>query len=292
MAKVIDGKKIADEVKLGLEKDIVRLKEKGIVPCLGAILVGDNPASHVYVSMKEKACIKLGMNSEVRRLEKDSSQDEVIKTVEEFNNRKDVNGILVQLPLPSHLNESEILEKIIPEKDVDGLHPINFGKLLAGEPHFIPCTPAGILEIFKHEKIDPEGKHTVIVGRSNIVGKPMAALLIRKAENANSTVTVCHTRTKNLEYFTQSADILIAAMGVPEKITGDMIKENAVVIDVGTNRVDDPTKEKGYRLVGDVHFESVEKKAGAITPVPGGVGPLTIAMLLKNTVEAAKSQSI
>ena len=292
MTKIIDGKKIAENIKIRLKKEIDLLRDKGVVPCLGVILVGNNPASKIYVNMKEKECIKLGITSEVRGLKEESSQEEVIKNIEEFNNNKDVNGILVQLPLPNHLNESEILMRVNPEKDVDGLHPINFGKLLAGEPNFIPCTPAGILEIFECENIDPEGKHAVIIGRSNIVGKPLAALLMRKAKGGNATVTICHTRTKNLAHFTRQADIVIAAMGVPEGIKGDMVKEDSVVIDVGVNRVDDPLSKKGYRLVGDVHFESVEKKAKAITPVPGGVGPLTIAMLLKNTVYAAKIQNL
>jgi len=292
MTKIIDGKKIAENIKIRLKKEIDLLRDKGVVPCLGVILVGNNPASKIYVNMKEKECIKLGITSEVRGLKEESSQEEVIKNIEEFNNNKDVNGILVQLPLPNHLNESEILMRVNPEKDVDGLHPINFGKILAGEPNFIPCTPAGILEIFEYENIDPEGKHAVIIGRSNIVGKPLAALLMRKAKGGNATVTICHTRTKNLAHFTRQADIVIAAMGVPEGIKGDMVKEDSVVIDVGVNRVDDPLSKKGYRLVGDVHFESVEKKAKAITPVPGGVGPLTIAMLLKNTVYAAKIQNL
>ncbi len=291
MAKIIDGKSIAEEVKTRLIGDIDSLINKGITPHLSVLLVGDNPASHVYVAMKEKSCIKLGISSEVRRLDKDVSQEEIIKNIEELNNNKDVNGILVQLPLPKHVKENEVLIKIDPKKDVDGLHPENFGRLLAGNPEFIPCTPAGILEILEHENIDPEGKHAVIVGRSNIVGKPLAALLMRKAKGGNATVTICHTRTKNPDFFTKNADILIAAMGVPEKITGEMVKEDAIVIDVGVNRVDDPTAKKGYRLVGDVHFESVEKKVKAITPVPGGVGPLTIAMLLKNTVLAAKKQN-
>jgi len=291
MAKIIDGKQIAEEVKTKLKNEIDSLKENGVTPHLSVLLVGDNPASQVYVSMKEKACDKLGISSEVRRLSKEISQEEVIKNVEELNNNDDVNGILIQLPLPKHLKENEILMKIDPQKDVDGLHPVNFGKLLAGNPEFVPCTPAGILEILEYENIDPEGKHAVIVGRSNIVGKPIAALLMRKAKGGNATVTICHTRTKETAHFTRQADILIAAMGVPETITGNMVKEGAVVIDVGMNRIDDPTAKKGYRLVGDVHFESVEKKVRAITPVPGGVGPLTIAMLMKNTVLAAKQQN-
>lgn len=289
MAKIIDGKRIADEIKMKVKEELEVLKNQGIQPSLGVILVGDNPASKIYVGMKEKECMKLGINSDVRRFEKSISQSEVIKNIEEFNNNNDISGILVQLPLPSHLNESEILMRINPEKDVDGLHPINFGKLLSGEPKFVPCTPAGILEILNYEKIETAGKNAVIVGRSNIVGKPIAALLMRKAENGNATVTVCHTKTRDLSYFTKNADILIAAMGVPERINGEMVKEGVVVIDVGMNRVSDSSLEKGYRLVGDVHFGSVEKKAMAITPVPGGVGPLTIAMLLKNTVWAAKN---
>jgi methylenetetrahydrofolate dehydrogenase (NADP+)/methenyltetrahydrofolate cyclohydrolase len=289
MAKIIDGKKIADEIKVKLKQELEVLKSQGVYPSLGAILVGDNPASKIYVGMKEKECVKLGINLDVRRFEKDLPQNDVIKNIEEFNNNKDISGILVQLPLPPHLNESEILMSINPEKDVDGLHPINFGKLLYGEPKFIPCTPAGILEILNYEKIDTVGKNVVIVGRSNIVGKPIAALLMRKAENANATVTVCHTKTKDLSHFTKQADILIAAMGDPERISGEMVKEGVIVIDVGQNRVSDSSLEKGYRIVGDVHFESVEKKAKAITPVPGGVGPLTIVMLLKNTIWAAKN---
>ena len=289
MAKIIDGKKIADEIKMKMREELEILKNQGIYPSLGVILVGDNPASKIYVGMKEKECVKMGINSDVRRFEKDLPQSEVIKNIEDFNNNKDISGILVQLPLPSHLNESEILMRINPEKDVDGLHPINFGKLLSGEPKFIPCTPAGILEILNYEKVDTAGKNVVVVGRSNIVGKPIAALLMRKAKNGNATVTVCHTKTIDLSHFTKQADILIAAMGVPERISGEMVREGVIVIDVGQNRINDSSSEKGYRIVGDVHFESVEKKAKAITPVPGGVGPLTIAMLLKNTIWAAKN---
>ena len=291
MAKIIDGKKIAEEIKGKLQDELEILKSKGIIPGIGVILVGDNPASHSYVDMKERSCEKLGINSIVKRFDKVISQEEVIKQIEEFNQDKSINGILVQLPLPNHLNENVILLKIDPDKDVDGIHPMNFGRLLAGDPIFIPCTPYGILEILQYEGIETDSKHAVVIGRSNIVGKPISVLLNRKAKNGNATVTMCHTRTKNLSDFTLQADILISAMGVPNKITGDMIKEGAVVIDVGTNRVDDPTAKKGYKIVGDVEFESAEKKAGIISPVPGGVGPLTIAMLMKNTITAAKRQA-
>ena len=291
MAKIIDGKKIAEDVKSKLQTEIETLVKKGITPCLGVLLIGDNPASHVYVGMKEKACAKLGVISKTMRLDKNVTKEEVIRHIDELNNDKKVNGILVQLPLPNQLDENEILMRIDPMKDVDGIHPMSFGRLLAGDPTFIPCTPHGILKILEYEGIDTEGKHAVVVGRSIIVGKPIAVLLSRKAKGGNATVTVCHTRTKNLSEFTRQADILIAAMGVPEAITGDMIKEGAVVIDVGTNRVDDPAAKKGYRLVGDVEFETAEKKASLISPVPGGVGPLTIAMLMENTVTAAKLQN-
>ncbi|MCK4966897.1 bifunctional 5,10-methylene-tetrahydrofolate dehydrogenase/5,10-methylene-tetrahydrofolate cyclohydrolase, partial [bacterium] len=234
MAKIIDGKKIAEDIKNKLETEIETLAKKGITPCLGVLLIGDNPASNVYVGMKEKACAKLSMISKTIRLDKDVTQEEVLRHIDELNNDKAVNGILVQLPLPNQLDENEILMRIDPMKDVDGIHPMSFGRLLAGDPTFISCTPHGILKILEYEGVDTEGKHAVVVGRSIIVGKPIAVLLSRKAKGGNATVTVCHTRTKNLSEFTRQADILIAAMGVPEAITGDMIKEGAVVIDVGT----------------------------------------------------------
>jgi len=288
VAVIIDGKKIAEEIREEITKEAAVLKEKGIEPSMGVILVGDDPASHVYVRMKEKACQKAGISIITKRLEASVSQEEVYNEIVNYNNDQSIHGILVQLPLPSHIQESAILEAIAPEKDVDGLHPFNVGKILMGEPVFKPCTPAGIIELLLHTNISISGKHAVIVGRSNIVGKPLAALLMQKRDWGNATVTVCHTGTKNLEEITREADILVAALGVPRRITGDMIKPGAVVIDVGVNRVPDDSAKSGYSLTGDVDFESTEPVAGYITPVPGGVGPMTITMLLRNTLQAAQ----
>ncbi len=295
-AQIINGKKISEEIKQEVKQQAEALYyETGIVPGLAFILVGDNPASKVYVKMKGEACKELGFYSVTLKLPVETTENELIEKINTFNSDPRIHGILVQLPLPSHIDEQKILQTIDPIKDVDGFHPINVGKLVIGLDTYLPCTPAGIQELLKRSGINPSGKHVVIVGRSNIVGKPIANILLQKKEWANATVTICHTGTKDISYFTKQADILIAAMGKPEFIKGDMIKPGAVVIDVGVNRVEvnrveDPNSEKGYKLVGDVHFESAYEVAGAITPVPGGVGPMTIAMLMKNTLKAALNQ--
>jgi len=271
-----------------LKAEAAKLKEQGIVPGLGVILVGEDPASQSYVTAKERACENIGIYSDDNRLPAETTQEELMALVEKMNNDAKINGILVQLPLPKGLNEAEILLAIDPAKDVDGFHPINVGKMMVGEKAFLPCTPHGIIQLLIRSGVTIEGAEVVIVGRSNIVGKPLANMLIQKKPNANATVTVCHTRTKDLLSHTKRADIVIAAAGRPNTVTADMVKEGVVVIDVGVNRVEDATKKKGYRLVGDVDFEAVKEKASFITPVPGGVGPMTITMLLYNTVESAK----
>jgi len=286
--KILDGKVLGLKIRDELKQKTEQLQQKNIIPGLGTILVGEEPASMVYVNMKKKACETAGIFTRTENYSTDIDQKTLFDTIEDYNNDPRIHGILVQLPLPPHINEAETLRRILPEKDVDGFHPVNLGKLLLGEDTFVPCTPSGILEIMKNYNINPEGKHVVIVGRSNIVGKPLANLLMQKREWNNATVTICHSRTINLEKHTKSADILVAAMGKPEIIKGDMVSEGVIVIDVGVNRVDDPQAKKGYRLVGDVEFSSVEPKAKAITPVPGGVGPMTIAMLLSNTVKSAE----
>ena len=287
-AQIIDGKQIAADMRAELKDEVAKLKEQGIVPGLGVILVGEDPASQSYVTAKERACENIGIYSDDNRLPADTSQKELITMVEKMNNDPKINGILVQLPLPKALNEAEVLLSIDPAKDVDGFHTINVGKMMVGEKAFLPCTPHGIIQLLLRSGITIEGAEVVIVGRSNIVGKPLANMLIQKKPNANATVTVCHTRTKDLSFHTKRADIVIAAAGRPNTVTADMVKEGVVVIDVGVNRVEDATKKKGYRLVGDVDFEAVKEKASFITPVPGGVGPMTITMLLYNTVESAK----
>lgn len=289
-ATIIDGKKIAEEIKSELKTRVDSYRSKGITPGLAAVLVGENPASKIYVNMKAKACQKLGIHSEVTKYPENTSQSELIEKVEELNHREEVHGILVQFPLPKGLDELEVNLKIDPGKDVDGFHPENIGRMLIGKPTFLPATPLGIIELLKRSDNSPEGKHVVILGRGNIVGRPLAVMLGQKQKGANATVTLCHTGTKDLSSFTRIADILICAMGVPEMIKGDMIKPGAVLVDVGTNRVPDPGSEEGYRLTGDVDFDSVHAVAGAVTPVPGGVGPMTIAMLLSNTVKAVEMQ--
>jgi len=288
---ILSGKEVSLAVKSDLKDRIEKLKEKGVVPGLTAVLVGEDPASQVYVRSKERQSAKLGFNSQVLRLADSTSQDELLKIVQELNQDVQVHGILVQLPLPKHIDSQMIIETINPEKDVDGFHPVSVGKLVLDLDGFVSCTPAGILEIMKYYKIETSGKHVVVVGRSNIVGKPMANLMIQKKDMGNATVTLVHTRTPDMGVHTRQADILIAAAGVPEFITEDMVKDGAVVIDVGINRVDDASREKGYRLVGDVDFAGVSEKCSAITPVPGGVGPMTIAMLLSNTVKSAENAS-
>ena len=288
-AEIIDGKKIAEDIRADLAKEIGELKEKhGITPGLAVILVGENPASQVYVRMKNKACHKIGIYSEQHTMPVDVAEADVLKKIDELNNDDKIHGILVQLPLPSHIDTQKVIRTILPEKDVDGFHPVNMGKLLIGLDGFKPCTPYGVQKMLIHSGVSIEGAHVVVVGRSNIVGKPVANILLQKQEYANATVTVCHSRTKDLARVTSQADILIAAIGRPEFITADMVKPGAVVIDVGVNRVDDPARERGYRLAGDVKFDEVSEKCKAISPVPGGVGPMTITMLLYNTTQSAK----
>ncbi len=287
-AEIIDGKQIAADIRAELKAEAAALKEKGIVPGLGVILVGDDPASKSYVSAKEKACEAIGIYSDDNRLPADTTQEELLALVERMNQDPKINGILVQLPLPKHIDEAAVLLAIDPDKDVDGFHPMNVGKMMVGEQAFLPCTPHGVVQMLLRSGVETSGAHVVVVGRSNIVGKPVANMLLQKKEGANATVTLCHTRTKDLAFHTKQADIIIAASGRPNTITADMVKEGAVVIDVGVNRVEDASRERGYRLVGDVDFEAVKAVASKITPVPGGVGPMTITMLLFNTVDAAK----
>jgi len=287
-AQIINGKQVAADMRAELKEEVARLKKQGIVPGLGVVLVGEDPASKSYVTAKERACEEIGIYSDDNRLPAEASQQDLMALVDRMNKDPKINGILVQLPLPKHLNEAEVLLSIDPAKDVDGFHPMSVGKMVVGEKAFLPCTPHGVIQLLIRSGVTIEGAEVVIVGRSNIVGKPLANMLIQKNKTGNATVTVCHTRTKDLAGHTRRADILIAAAGRPNTITADMVKEGVVVIDVGVNRVDDPTKKKGYRLVGDVDFEAVKEKASLITPVPGGVGPMTITMLLYNTVESAK----
>jgi methylenetetrahydrofolate dehydrogenase (NADP+)/methenyltetrahydrofolate cyclohydrolase len=290
-AQVIDGKVVAEDVKNRLKKRIEALKERGITPGLATVLVGDDPASTTYVRSKAKACEKLELYSEVIKKPATISQDELMSIVDRLNNDPKISGFLVQSPLPKPLDEMAVTLAIKPEKDVDGFHPVNVGRMLIGTPGLLPCTPHGIIKLMEYYRIDPAGKEVVVVGRSNIVGKPMAALLMQKQKMANATVTVAHSRTVNLAEVARRADILIAAIGKPQLVTADMVKEGAVVIDVGVNRVEDPDMEKGYRLVGDVDYDACYEKASYITPVPGGVGPMTIAMLMYNTVTAAENQN-
>jgi len=287
-AQIIDGKQVATGMREELKVEVAKLKEKGIVPGLGVILVGDDPASVSYVTAKERACQEIGIYSENKRLDTGTSQKQLISLVKKMNKDPKIHGILVQLPLPKGLNEAEVLLAIDPAKDVDGFHPTNVGKMVVGEKAFLPCTPHGVIQLLIRSGVTIEGANVVIVGRSNIVGKPLANMLIQKSAIGNATVTVCHTRTRDVAYHTRQADIVIVAAGRPNTITADMIKEGAVVIDVGVNRIEDSTKKQGFRLVGDVDFEAVKEKASLITPVPGGVGPMTITMLLYNTVESAK----
>ena len=289
-AKIIDGKRIAETIRGELATEIEKLKnEHGVTPGLATVLVGENPASEVYVRMKNKAAHAIGVFSEQHNLPADVPEEELLKLVEDLNLNDKIHGILVQLPLPDHIDEHKILNAILPEKDVDGFHPVNMGKLLIGEKGFRPCTPFGVQKMLVYSGIEIEGAKVVVVGRSNIVGKPIANMLLQKQDEANATVTVCHSRTKDLPSVTREADILIAAMGRPEFITADMVGDGAVVIDVGVNRVDDASSKRGYKLVGDVKFDEVSKKCKAISPVPGGVGPMTITMLLYNTVESVKN---
>lgn len=287
-AEIIDGKRIAAEMREELKAETARLKEQGVVPGLGVILVGDDPASASYVTAKERACEECGLFSDDNRLPADTPEADLLALVDRMNKDPKIHGILVQLPLPDHIDESKVLLAIDPSKDVDGFHPMNVGKMVVGEDAYLPCTPHGVVQLLLRSGVELSGAQVVIVGRSNIVGKPLANMLIQKSPTGNATVTVCHTRTRDVGEHARRADIIIAAAGWPNTVTADMVKDGAVVIDVGVNRVDDPSRKRGYRLVGDVDFEAVKEKASLITPVPGGVGPMTITMLLYNTVESAK----
>ena len=285
--KLIDGKELARSLRGEIAAGVAALKsEKGVTPGLAVILVGDNPASVSYVTAKEKACTEAGMLSREIRLPAETTEEELVSLVKKLNGDPEIHGILVQLPVPKHIRDKAVIDAIAPEKDVDGFTPINVGKMMIGDECFLPCTPHGIIKLIEFSGMDIRGKHAVVIGRSNIVGKPVAALLARKETNA--TVTLCHTGTPDVGHFTRDADIVVVAAGRPNTLTGDMLKPGAVVIDVGVNRIPDATKPKGFRLVGDADFESCSKVAGAITPVPGGVGPMTITMLLWNTLESAR----
>jgi len=287
-AKIISGTKIAGQIREDLKKEISELKEKhGLTPGLVTILVGDDPASKIYVGQKEKACENLGIYSRRIDLPPETTESALLSLIRELNKDAKIHGILVQLPLPKQINQQRVIYAIDPDKDVDGFHPVNVGKMVIGEKSFLPCTPHGILELLVHSGIQTEGAEVVIVGRSNIVGKPLLNLMIQKRPAGNATVTICHTKTRDLSFHTKRADILIAAIGRPKAITRDMVKDGVVVIDVGVNRIG-KTPEGKVILAGDVDFEGIKEKAAAITPVPGGVGPMTIVMLMKNTVEAAK----
>ena len=288
-AEIINGNEIASEVRNEVAKKVHLLKNKNeITPGLAAVLVGDDPASQVYVRNKGRACDEVGIYNETFRLEQSATQLELISLIEKLNVDPKFDGILVQLPLPSHINEKEVIMRLEPSKDVDGLHPYNVGKLLEGSPLFVPATPFGVQTMLLRSGYDPSGKHVVIVGRSQIVGKPLAALLMQKEAGANATVTLCHTGTPDIAVFTRTADILVAAIGRPNSITENMVSANTIVIDVGINRIPDVSTKSGMRLVGDVDFEAVSRKVKAISPVPRGVGPMTIAMLLANTLKAAE----
>ena len=295
-AEIIDGKQVAAAMRAELKAEVAELSRQGIVPGLGVVLVGDDPASRSYVRAKERACEEIGIYSDDNRLPATTTQDELMETVQRLNADPKVSGILVQLPLPDHLDEAAVLLAIDPNKDVDGFHPVNVGKMVVGEKAFLPCTPHGCIQLLLRHGVKLEGAEVVIVGRSNIVGKPLANMLIQKSPTGNATVTVCHTRTRDLAAHTRRADIIIAAAGRPNTVTADMVREGAVVIDVGVNRVGErPSKKDPSRMIailkGDVDFEAVREKASLITPVPGGVGPMTITMLLYNTVESARRAS-
>ena len=281
MAIIIDGKAVSAATREAIKNEVAELKEKGVTPGLAVIIVGDDPASRVYVNNKKKACADLGMLSEEYALPAETTNEELLGLINELNGRKDINGILCQLPLPRHLDEKAVINAIAPEKDVDAFHPVNVGGIMTGDYSFLPCTPAGVMQMLKHYDIETAGKHCVVIGRSNIVGKPMAMLML----HANATVTICHSRTANLAEECKRADILIAAVGKPKFVTPDMVKEGAVVIDVGMDR------DENGKLCGDVDFDAVEPICGAISPVPGGVGPMTISMLMRNTLTAAKLQN-
>ena len=287
-AKIIDGARIAADLRADIAKDVEKIKAKGVQPTLAVILVGNDPASQSYVKGKTNALHEVGMNDRTFRLPETTTQDELLKLIKELNADKLVNGILVQLPLPKQIDPDTVIETISPEKDVDGFHPMNVGNLVIGKKTFLPCTPHGIIVLLEKMGIETDGKHAVVVGRSNIVGKPVSLLLARK--NINCTVTICHTGTKNMKEMTRQADILVVASGMPNTVTKDMVKPGATVIDVGVNRIPDDSKKSGFRLVGDCDFDEIKEIASFITPVPGGVGPMTISMLICNTLLAAENK--
>ncbi len=291
-ATILDGKQLAADMRADIARQVAKLTlDTGVIPGLGVILIGADPASTSYVTAKEKACVEAGMYSQDVRVPAETTQKEALSLVCRMNADSRIHGILVQLPLPKHIDETAVINAIVPEKDVDGFTPVNIGRMIVGETCFLPCTPHGIIQMLLKAGVQTSGKHAVVVGRSNIVGKPVANLLMRKAEGGNATVTVCHTGTRDLAAFTRQADILVVAAGRPNTITGDMIKPGAVIIDVGVNRIPDATKKNGFRLSGDVDFDSAKEVAALITPVPGGVGPMTITMLLYNTLESARRAS-
>ena len=289
---LLDGKKTSAELKVEIAESVKKLKEQGEkTPHLAAILVGTDGASMTYVNAKVKACDLVGFNSTLVNLPKETTEEKVLQEIEKLNNNDDIDGFIVQLPLPKHIDEQKILMAVNPNKDVDGFHPTNVGRMALDLPSFLPATPFGILELLERYNVQTSGQHVVVIGRSHIVGRPMSILMSQKRPAGNATVTVAHSRTKNLKELTLQADIIIAALGIPEFLTGDMVKDGVTIIDVGITRVEDASKKNGYRLAGDVHFESVSKKSSFITPVPGGVGPMTIAMLMKNTLLACERKS-
>lgn len=285
---IIDGKALSQEMREQLKKEASALKDNGITPGLAVVLIGEDPASKSYVTAKERACESIGILSKDIRLPEDTSQDELLSLVEQLNRDEEIHGILIQLPLPSHISEQEVIMAIDPRKDVDGFHPVNVGKMMLGEECFLPCTPHGILKMLEKAQVETSGKEVVVIGRSNIVGKPIANMLLQKNPQGNATVTLCHTRTKDIKSHTLRADIIVAAVGRPHTLTADMVKDGTVVIDVGVNRVEDSSRERGYRLVGDADFDELKDRCSHITPVPGGVGPMTITMLLFNTIRSAE----
>ncbi len=289
--KLIDGKQIAATIREEIAGEVQRIKDQdGKVPHLAAILVGENPASETYVNSKAKACKQVGFDSSTYRFPADVSEQELLEAVAFINNDPEIDGLIVQLPLPDHIDNQKVIQRILPEKDVDGFHPVNVGRMTIGLPSYVSATPHGILELLMRSRIETKGSNCVILGRSNIVGKPMSLLMARNEEPGNATVTVCHSKTKNLQEITSRADMLIVAIGKPEFVTADMVKEGAVVIDVGIHRVPSDKTKSGFRLIGDVCFDEVSKKASHITPVPGGVGPMTIVSLLMNTLKASKKE--
>ena len=290
---ILDGKTTSSAIKKEIAETVIKLKANGKkTPHLAAILVGTDGASMTYVGAKVKACEFVGFNSTLIELPEETSEEKLLQEIEKLNNNKDIDGFIVQLPLPKHIDEQKVLMAVNPDKDVDGFHPVNVGKMTLDLPSFLPATPFGILELLERYQVETSGKHVVVIGRSHIVGRPMSILMSQKRKAGNATVTVAHSRTKNLKELTLQADIIVAALGIPEFLTGDMVQDGVTIIDVGITRIDDATKKAGYRLAGDVHFESVSAKSSFITPVPGGVGPMTIAMLLKNTLLACERNSI